>query len=846
MVERSHTSKPYIPTRSYAISDPMQNGYFHRDGDPENPEVDELDTSIHKSADVVQESHGWEKRALHTPIPQPTAHRRPPEKPVHQEYVAPLDPLDPSALATGPRPLGDSAVEDHIYNSLRTDSIENRSDDEQELDQRILRYLQELRVANPQIMRRFILACMENNVTEKDLIWMYHMRDIPQNGTLPEEVFVAITKQHLRENSQITHDREYSLLARSYFGFGAELVRYVDMCNDLHSWRVLCNDYKEFPLRQIYPPYRYPQKEHYPRPPQGDWHLDQPRRESHQLPTMTFDELKTIPNIVRRIGEALCQHHRFDALEAKFHALEKLKEDKTVECGLIPHDLVRQAMKEIIPLDIPEENDLESLCLYYEHPYILHFFRYRDFLWDCKFEMATFNPEFKETNKVTRKTVLMENLKRFIHHNGLNFIEPFRDFDSFGEGHLNRSHMKRAMQVLRIGPGQRCDISEHDIDFLLDHYCDNGETINYKSLNGDLMQVFPERFEPGGRLAMVMESFEPNLARGPYYPPRASLMSKGEIVDKSVTDEEVLRRCIDRLKMLIAERRIHLEPIFRIFDPFADKKGFRYQEFLQTIDTQSYPFRLPTYPVTLATMAAWKNKRAWYPEVVPQDVYQMYQGPEAIVEKCRRKVFIDRLNVIDFFRDFDLHNRGAVTRKQFRRATTNLGVRLSPIENIILENRYAYPRDIAFLDYAKFVMDMDLVNAPKDVMSNPAGIPAPYQFTTVWDRQPIKPAEVALAQEGFRKLCEKLLELRIHIEPYFHDFDPWRRGGVSQEQFRRIMSALSLDLLTEVEWKAMFKYFARPSQRYFDYRAFLDKVAGVEKKRERNIISDPRFGPIRT
>ena len=190
----------------------------------------------------------------------------------------------------------------------------------------LLHYLQKITVKDPQIMRRFVLACMESNITEKDLLWMYHMQDYPQNGTLPMDPFIAITKQHLKENTQLTIDQDYKSLAKSYLGFGGDFVRYVDLCNDLHGWRVLNHDYKEFPLRQIYPPYRHPLHEHYPRPPQGDWHLDTPRRESHQLPTMTLEELTTVPQLMRAIGEALYHHHhRFNVLEHKFQDLEKLK-----------------------------------------------------------------------------------------------------------------------------------------------------------------------------------------------------------------------------------------------------------------------------------------------------------------------------------------------------------------------------------------------------------------------------------------------------------------------------------------------------------------------------------------
>lgn len=124
-----------------------------------------------------------------------------------------------------------------------------------------------------------------------------------------------------------------------------------------------------------------------------------------------------------------------------------------------------------------------------------------------------------------------------------------------------------------------------------------------------------------------------------------------------------------------------------MFFRFSDPKGFRYMEFLQAIDTSYFAHRLPTYPVTIATMEKWKHRRAWYPEVIPQNPHQDYQGPEAAVEKCRKNIAINRLRVSDFFIDQDFHHRGTVTRKQFRRATALMRLGLTPIENLILEDR---------------------------------------------------------------------------------------------------------------------------------------------------------------
>lgn len=79
--------------------------------------------------------------------------------------------------------------------------------------------------------------------------------------------------------------------------------------------------------------------------------------------------------------------------------------------------------------------------------------------------------------------------------------------------------------------------------------------------------MFVERFEPGGRLAMVLESFEPNLARGTFYPPRQPPLTREEVLKKPSSKPELLNHVLDRLKMMVAERRMYLEPVFKAFDP---------------------------------------------------------------------------------------------------------------------------------------------------------------------------------------------------------------------------------------------------------------------------------------
>lgn len=115
-------------------------------------------------------------------------------------------------------------------------------------------------------------------------------------------------------------------------------------------------------------------------------------------------------------------------------------------------------------------------------------------------EMGEINPKFKEGPEETRLSAILATIKRYVFNNGVNVIEPLKDFDTFNEGRLNKSQMKRALHLLRIGYGLRCSIGEDDMEFLLNSYSTDGVFVDYKSFVTELMQ--------GERLTVAVKKCE--------------------------------------------------------------------------------------------------------------------------------------------------------------------------------------------------------------------------------------------------------------------------------------------------------------------------------------------------
>lgn len=67
---------------------------------------------------------------------------------------------------------------------------------------------------------------------------------------------------------------------------------------------------------------------------------------------------------------------------------------------------------------------------------------------------------------------------------------------------------------------------------------------------------------------------------------------------------------------------------------------------------------------------------------------------------------------------------------------------------------------------------------------------------------------------------------RIRIEEFFYDFDKLRKGRVTRNQFKAILSSLGL-ILTDNEYESLAnKYQTNDPEKFFNYKAF---VANINK-----------------
>ena len=82
------------------------------------------------------------------------------------------------------------------------------------------------------------------------------------------------------------------------------------------------------------------------------------------------------------------------------------------------------------------------------------------------------------------------------------------------------------------------------------------------------------------------------------------------------------------------------------------------------------------------------------------------QAENEVLQRIRDVLQRQRLNIDDIFRDFDHLNKGRVTRAQYFRALTTVGLKLSAADVQLLTNKYADRELSDHVDYRKFVGDL--------------------------------------------------------------------------------------------------------------------------------------------
>jgi Ca2+-binding EF-hand superfamily protein len=159
----------------------------------------------------------------------------------------------------------------------------------------------------------------------------------------------------------------------------------------------------------------------------------------------------------------------------------------------------------------------------------------------------------------------------------------------------------------------------------------------------------------------------------------------------------------------------------------------------------------------------------------------------------------------EFFHDADTLRHGFVTDGRFRSALTLLGIELSETELEALAQRFKSERNPSSVEYHTFLKDAYTLVNTRSFSPN---------------RTQRAPVESSAALETLKR---EFRGRRLYAHPKFQDFDPLRKGKVTESQFFSVLTALGVRVGVGADAAAIRKAFS-DGQGAMDYELFCSSV----------------------
>ncbi|KAK9310506.1 hypothetical protein QLX08_000247 [Tetragonisca angustula] len=466
-------------------------------------------------------------------------------------------------------------------------------------------------------------------------------------------------------------------------------------------------------------------------------------------------------------------------------------------------------------------------------------------------KQAVFHPVMEEQRGTIPLMEVIQRIQRHIFENRIRISEFFKNFDPLNAGKTTISNFKRGLDGLQISSLGRLYLAETEIDALVTLYKDpnDPDRVCWRTFEDDIDKVF------------TVKELEKLPTLKVELPPKeiAKLSRKGasrwQCEGKDIRDlcEETLLKIRHRVE----ERRILIKQFFKDYDrhnkghvsrsqlrqvlstaavllseeeEFALERrynndlGFNYNWFLKELEAQR--IEEPLYHSMV------KEKRRINAEKPPPEVTAEETNIVLILAKIKAKVVRERIKVIEFMRQYDVHNEHVIKRTEFLRGLDQLRCNLTCTEMGTIMDIFQPPLRPDCVDYVKFAEMVEeavtlgsLERAPRLVpVQHVPSEASPKTFLNFDERH-----MVTMAIDKLSKIQQP------NLEELFKNYDKENIGSVSKECLIKVLSIRRmLELITNRELDAVHKCFSlkRDNRLEIDYRAFLRALYLMQENRK--------------
>ncbi|KAJ3162858.1 hypothetical protein HDU86_003833 [Geranomyces michiganensis] len=425
-----------------------------------------------------------------------------------------------------------------------------------------------------------------------------------------------------------------------------------------------------------------------------------------------------------------------------------------------------------------------------------------ELIYPPKTQYAHFGPTGEEVEDKIKKHVYKERIR---------VIEFFRDYDRHNNGLVTEAQFRAGLRIASL------ELKETEIKALLSVYQEGDGRVRYRDFSDCIEQVF------------TMKDLEkdPLLEVGPI--PRQLLVRGANVL--SADDETRCQEILDRLRGLVAERHLLLEPFFRDFDMYLG------QCIIGRVTRSHFQRLLSSMKLDLSErdlhILFTKFEHEDAPDQINYGAFIMAVNPEtpeahltpqpppkeaaptsgALLHTLRTFTLKNRIRISEFFRDADKLRSYSIPRAEFIRGVHRMGVPgVSSQASEVLADAYADSAKVGCCKWKKFEEDIERVFGETQLEGRPTHVP-----TTLLEQPDPFLTESALEYSEESKLADTLNMIRNFlrvrqtcVKPFFKDFDKLRTGYVTKAQFRQTLSYIRCPV-SEDEFTTLSKRYLKAS-----------------------------------
>ncbi|CAK9796667.1 hypothetical protein ANTQUA_LOCUS837 [Anthophora quadrimaculata] len=466
-------------------------------------------------------------------------------------------------------------------------------------------------------------------------------------------------------------------------------------------------------------------------------------------------------------------------------------------------------------------------------------------------KQSVFHPVMNEPKSAMPLMEVIQRIQRHIFENRIRISDIFKSFDPMNAGKVTISQFKRGLDSLQISSLGRLYLAETEIDGLVTLYKDpnDPDRMCWRTFEDDIDKVFTvKELEKLSNLRVEA-------------PPReiAELSRKGatnwQCEQKSIRDlcEETLLKIRHRVE----ERRILLKQFFKDYDRHNNGHVSRSQlrQVLQTaavLLSEEEEFALEqrykndlgfNYNGFLMELEARKIEEPLYNSVLQEKkkINAEKPTPEAtadetnivlILAKIKAKVVRERVRVIEFMRQYDVHNEQVIKRTEFIRGLDQLRCNLTCAEMETIVKVFQAPLRSNYVNYVKFGELVEEAVAMGSLERAPLLVPVQHVPPEATPKTFLNFDERHMVTTAVDKLSRVV---QPNLEELFKDYDKENIGTVSKECLTKALCVRNmLQLISNRELDVIHKCFAveRGGRLEIDYRAFLRALYLMQENRK--------------